>query len=131
MTDVFAFVEKLVSDTEGLKSIAVADRDGVAVLRAPASADMQPQDMQSEQILTTIFSLTTDQTTKVRLLGQCQSICLVHEDAVVLQGNFGPLVITLQAEKSANVTKLGGVLELLKQVLAPTKDVVSREIDNW
>ena len=69
MTDVFAFVEKLVSDTEGLKSIAVADRDGVAVLRAPASADMQPQDMQSEQILTTIFSLTTDQTTKVRLLG--------------------------------------------------------------
>ena len=73
MTDVFTYLERLVAETEGLNSIAVADRDGVAVLRAPAQASGENEgtvsDLQSEQILTTIFSLTTDQTTKVKLLG--------------------------------------------------------------
>ncbi|CAD7955128.1 unnamed protein product [Amoebophrya sp. A120] len=133
MTDVFAYLNKLVDDTTGLTSIAVADRDGVAVLRAPpkTGGDQQASDLQSEQILTTIFSLTTDQTTKVDLLGQCNSICLVHDDAVVLQGNFGPLVITLNGEATADVNKLGEILEILEQVLIPTKDVVQREIDAW
>ncbi|CAD7927701.1 unnamed protein product [Amoebophrya sp. A25] len=131
MTDIFTYMDKLVAETDGLRSIAVADRDGVAVLRAPQAANLQMSDLQSEQILTTIFSLTTDQTTKVKLLGNCRSICLMHDDATVLQGNFGPLVITLNAQRQCHIAELTEVLQDLKEVLSQAKEVIAREIDNW
>ena len=56
---------------------------------------------------------------------------MVHEDSTILQGNFGPLVITLNAEPNSEVTKLSEILGELKQLLLPTKEVIAREIDNW
>ena len=51
-------------------SVSVTDADGVALLRSPSNTNQDPQEEQSEQILTTIFSLTVDQTSKVQMLGR-------------------------------------------------------------
>lgn len=55
--------QKNVYTTES--TVIVTDRDGVVVLRAPATIH---GDAQGEQILTTIFSLATEQTAKVLYL---------------------------------------------------------------
>merc|ERR1712151_1196236 len=119
---------RLCKQTEGLKSITVTDRDGIVVLQAPETA---AGDQNAEQILTTIFSLTTEQTSKIQELGQANFIMTMYDNCMCLQANHLPLAIRMIAAKTANA---GALIELLPQVqamLGPTKDVVTRETERY
>merc|ERR1712083_482688 len=112
----------------GLRSITVTDRDGIVVLQAPETS---AGDQNAEQILTTIFSLTTEQTSKIQELGQANFIMTMYDNCMCLQANHLPLVIRMTASKTANA---GALIELLPQVqamLGPTKDVVTRETERY
>ena len=83
------FFVGLCEKVEGLSSIVVTDRDGVAILRAPALNNANEEStLQREQILTTIFSLTTEQTSKVKMLGSTNHIITMHDSCMILQGEF-------------------------------------------
>merc|ERR1719215_692048 len=118
----------LCKHTDGLLSITVTDRDGIVVLRAPESVI---DDQNSEQILTTIFSLTTEQTSKVEELGQANFIMTMYDTCMCLQANHLPLVIRMIADKTANAGALIELLPQVKAVLGPTKDVIARETDTY
>merc|ERR1719471_1964272 len=101
---------QLCKQTEGLRSIIVTDRDGIVILRAP---DVPADDQNADQILTTIFSLTTEQTSKIQELGQANFIMTMYDNCTCLQANHLPLVIRMIAAKNANA---GALIELLPQV---------------
>merc|ERR1712217_254600 len=98
---------QLCKQTEGLRSITVTDRDGIVVLQAPETA---AGDQNAEQILTTIFSLTTEQTSKIQELGQANFIMTMYDNCMCLQANHLPLVIRMTATKTTNA---GALIELL------------------
>merc|ERR1712083_816321 len=110
--------------TEGLKSITVTDPDGVAVLRAPETDNI---DQNAEQILTTIFSLTTEQTSKIEELGKANFIMTMYDNCMCLQANHLPLVIRMIADKKANTGALIELLPQVKALLGPTREVISKE----
>merc|ERR1712232_331157 len=112
----------------GLKSITVTDPDGVAVLRAPESDNI---DQNAEQVLTTIFSLTTEQTGKIRELGQANFIMTMYDNCMCLQANHLPLVIRITAATTANAGALIEVLPQVKAMLGPTRDIITRETDTY
>merc|ERR1719316_1112207 len=111
-----------------MQSIIVTDRDGIVVLRAPESS---AEDQNGEQILTTIFSLTTEQTSKIQELGQANFILSTYDTCMCLQANHLPLVIRMIAAKTANAGALVELLPHVKAMLGPTKDVITRETDTY
>mmetsp|Transcript_120491 Transcript_120491/g.236824 ORF Transcript_120491/g.236824 Transcript_120491/m.236824 type:complete len:134 (+) Transcript_120491:109-510(+) len=119
---------QLCRQTEGLRSITVTDRDGIVVLRAPESV---VDDQNADQILTTIFSLTTEQTSKIQELGSANFIMTMYDNCMCLQANDFPLVIRMIAAKTANAGALIELLPQVKAVLGPTKEVISRETDAY
>uniref|UniRef100_A0A7S2PRG0 Roadblock/LAMTOR2 domain-containing protein n=1 Tax=Zooxanthella nutricula TaxID=1333877 RepID=A0A7S2PRG0_9DINO len=116
------------NNSNGLRSITVTDRDGIVVLRAPESVI---DDQNADQILTTIFSLTTEQTSKIQELGQANFIMTMYDNCICLQANHLPLVIRMIAAKGANAGALIELLPQVKAVLGPTKDVITRETENY
>eukprot|EP00933_Yihiella_yeosuensis_P010966 TRINITY_DN117893_c0_g1_i1.p1 TRINITY_DN117893_c0_g1~~TRINITY_DN117893_c0_g1_i1.p1 ORF type:complete len:134 (-),score=27.59 TRINITY_DN117893_c0_g1_i1:133-534(-) len=119
---------QLCRQTEGLRSITVTDRDGIIVLRAPAELI---DDQNAEQILTTIFSLTTEQTSKIEDLGQANFIMAMYDNCMCLQANHLPLVIRMMAEKNANAGALIELLPQVKAMLGPTNDAITRETASY
>merc|ERR1712048_379698 len=102
----------------------VTDRDGIVVLQAP---DTAAGDQNAEQILTTIFSLTTEQTSKIQELGQANFIMTMYDNCMCLQANHLPLVIRMIAAKTANAGSLIELLPQVKAMLGPTREVISKE----
>merc|ERR1712179_858271 len=102
----------------------VTDRDGVVVLRAPESVI---DDQNAEQILTTIFSLTTEQTSKIQALGQANFILTMYDNCMCLQANHLPLVIRMIAAADANTGALIELLPQVKALLGTTREVVGKE----
>merc|ERR1712151_593370 len=121
-------ITQLCKQTEGLKSITVTDRDGIVVLQAPETA---AGDQNAEQILTTIFSLTTEQTAKIQELGQANFIMTMYDHCICLQANHLPLVIRMIAAKNANAGALIDLLPHVKAVLGPTKEVIIQATDTY
>merc|ERR1712032_604387 len=101
----------------------MGDRDGVVVLRAPESVIY---DQNAEQILTTIFSLTTEQTSKIQELGQANFIMTMYDSCICLQANHLPLVIRMIASANANAGALIDMLPQVKALLGPTKEVIAK-----
>merc|ERR1712048_605897 len=112
------------SNSNGLRSITVTDRDGIVVLRAPESVI---DDQNADQVLTTIFSLTTEQTSKIQELGQANFIMTMYDNCMCLQANHLPLVIRMIAAKTANAGSLIELLPQVKAMLGPTREVISKE----
>merc|ERR1712203_83996 len=106
----------------------MGDRDGVVVLRAPESVI---DDQNSEQILTPIFSLTTEQTSKIQELGQANFIMTMYDNCMCLQANHLPLVIRMIAAKTANAGALIELLPQVKAMLGPTQDMITRETERY
>eukprot|EP00930_Biecheleria_cincta_P002299 TRINITY_DN103314_c0_g1_i1.p1 TRINITY_DN103314_c0_g1~~TRINITY_DN103314_c0_g1_i1.p1 ORF type:complete len:148 (-),score=25.50 TRINITY_DN103314_c0_g1_i1:5-406(-) len=121
-------LNQLCRQTDGLRSITVTDRDGILVLRAPDSVIDDPT---AEQILTTIFSLTTEQTSKIDELGQANFIMTMYDNCMCLQANHLPLVIRMMADKDANMGALTELLPHLKAMLGPTKNAITRETASY
>mmetsp|Transcript_12639 Transcript_12639/g.19159 ORF Transcript_12639/g.19159 Transcript_12639/m.19159 type:complete len:137 (+) Transcript_12639:96-506(+) len=122
-------LEQLLTHTEGLRSITVSDRDGVALLKLPE--DEAVKEVDADQVLTTIFSLTTEQTAKLPIIGQTNFILTTFDECVCLQANLLPLVIRLVADKSMNTGDLIGLLDSIKAVLETTKTAVQGETDSY
>jgi len=128
ITTVQTALTQLCKQTEGLRSIIVTDRDGVVVLPAPEDVI---DDQNAEQILTTIFSLTTEQTSKIQELGQANFIMTMYDNCICLQANHWPLVIRMLANRDANAGALIELLPKIKDMLGPTKEVITRETDTY
>jgi len=124
-----SYLNSVCEKTPGLKTIVVTDRDGVEVLRAPHSII---ENSHNEQIMTTIFSLTTDQTQKIQVLGVPSYILTCYDDCSCLQVNHLPLVITLTLEeKDTNIGRMIDLLPDIKGALDVTKDIIARETDKY
>uniref|UniRef100_A0A7S1FCY4 Roadblock/LAMTOR2 domain-containing protein n=1 Tax=Noctiluca scintillans TaxID=2966 RepID=A0A7S1FCY4_NOCSC len=128
ITTVQSALTQLCKQTEGLRSITVTDRDGIVVLQAPESLI---DDQNADQILTTIFSLTTEQTSKVHELGQANFIMTMYDQVMCLQANHLPLVIRMIAEKQTNAGALIELLPQVKAMLGPTKEVIHKETEHY
>mmetsp|Transcript_45150 Transcript_45150/g.97993 ORF Transcript_45150/g.97993 Transcript_45150/m.97993 type:complete len:132 (+) Transcript_45150:40-435(+) len=122
------YLSALCDRVAGLQTIIVTDRDGVVILRAPEQAI---DDHRNEQIMTTIFSLTTDQTSKIKALGQANHILTFYDTCICLQANHLPLVITLKASLTANPGELLDLLPDLKKALDITRSTILRETDKF
>eukprot|EP00927_Polykrikos_kofoidii_P054096 TRINITY_DN48577_c0_g1_i1.p1 TRINITY_DN48577_c0_g1~~TRINITY_DN48577_c0_g1_i1.p1 ORF type:complete len:138 (-),score=16.61 TRINITY_DN48577_c0_g1_i1:250-663(-) len=125
ITNVQTALTDLCKNSAGLRSITVTDRDGVVVLRAPESLPAN-DDQTADQILTTIFSLTTEQTTKIPEIGQASFIMSFFDNCMCLQANYLPLVIRIIADKTANAGALIEMLQHVKALLGPTRGVIMR-----
>eukprot|EP00388_Colpodella_angusta_P000160 GDKJ01000583.1.p1 GENE.GDKJ01000583.1~~GDKJ01000583.1.p1 ORF type:complete len:131 (+),score=23.08 GDKJ01000583.1:48-440(+) len=108
------FIDNLCERVPGIQAILVTDREGVVMMRAPADFD---EDQRAEQMLTTIFSICSEQTSKVSRLGETDHFLVCYKGIVYLQANHLPLVITIIATPQAN---LGYLIELLPALRAAT-----------
>mmetsp|Transcript_96583 Transcript_96583/g.270368 ORF Transcript_96583/g.270368 Transcript_96583/m.270368 type:complete len:138 (+) Transcript_96583:74-487(+) len=127
-TTVQTALTTLCKQVDGLRSIVVTDRDGVVVLRAPETVI---DDQTADQILTTIFALTTDQTSKIEELGAANFILTTYDNCICLQSNAYPLVVRMIASAGSNAGALIDLLPQIEAVLGPTKEVMKRETETY
>merc|ERR1711964_463975 len=127
MVTIEKYLGQLTENVPGLKSVVVSDRDGIVIFRSPNETG----NPETEQMLTTIFSLTTDQTSKIPDLGRSNSVMTFWDNSILLQANYLPLVITLTAEVDANSGELFEILPPLKEALEPTRRVIERETQEY
>ncbi|CAJ1378293.1 unnamed protein product [Effrenium voratum] len=110
--------------TAGVRCITVTDRDGVVVLRAPESDDNT-----SSGVLTTIFSLLNVQSEKVKSLGSMNTVLSTFKEAYLLQIGMEVLVISIIADRDANIGAIMALTPSLKELLQPTQHAVKRETE--
>jgi hypothetical protein len=85
---------------KGIDSIVVTDRDGVEVVCSPFDALLDREKRQNTQIISTIFTLTHEQCSKLEEFGQAKYVLSEFgESKVMLQANNPPLVITIDADR--------------------------------
>ncbi|KAF4682432.1 hypothetical protein FOZ60_010569 [Perkinsus olseni] len=97
-TTIQEFIGNVVTSVDGIDSITIADREGVEILSAPSTKPSNDE-QSDEQILTTIFSLTSDQCMKLPEFGACSFVLAGYGDGKqLLQATDNPLVITIMAD---------------------------------
>ncbi|KAF4656186.1 hypothetical protein FOZ61_007142 [Perkinsus olseni] len=97
-TTIQEFIGNVVTSVDGIDSITIADREGVEILSAPSTKPSNDE-QSDEQILTTIFSLTSDQCMKLPEFGACSFVLAGYADGKqLLQATDNPLVITIMAD---------------------------------
>ncbi|KAF4680275.1 hypothetical protein FOZ60_013769 [Perkinsus olseni] len=97
-TTIQEFIGNVVTSVDGIESITIADREGVEILSAPSTKPSNDE-QSDEQILTTIFSLTSDQCMKLPEFGACSFVLAGYGDGKqLLQATDNPLVITIMAD---------------------------------
>ncbi|EER20070.1 Mitogen-activated protein kinase kinase 1-interacting protein, putative, partial [Perkinsus marinus ATCC 50983] len=119
-TTIEEFLGNVVESVDGIESITIADREGVEILSATSSHyDEQSND---DQILTTIFSLTSDQCSKLPEFGACSFVIARYDDGKqLLQATMNtPLVITMMA--NAEKIDRSGLLSVLDDVMIASKE---------
>lgn len=117
------FLTDLLNRVDGVHQILVTDRDGVCVLRAP----FQPSAMRNpriDQALTTLFSSSNDQTSKIGYIGKINYILSFYEEGLVLQVNLAPLVLTFHADIDTNTGEILDLLPLIRQALEELRQAV-------
>eukprot|EP00386_Alphamonas_edax_P008035 GDKI01026482.1.p1 GENE.GDKI01026482.1~~GDKI01026482.1.p1 ORF type:complete len:162 (-),score=18.36 GDKI01026482.1:132-545(-) len=119
--NVQTFIDQLSSRIPGLQGILVSDREGVVMLRGGSFA----QDPRSEQMITTIFSICSEQTSKIERLGHTNYIISFFEGMLYLQANHLPLVITMVANPDVNTGLLVEVLPTVKKVLEDLRKAIA------
>eukprot|EP00928_Gymnodinium_smaydae_P088804 TRINITY_DN72851_c0_g1_i1.p1 TRINITY_DN72851_c0_g1~~TRINITY_DN72851_c0_g1_i1.p1 ORF type:complete len:136 (-),score=27.39 TRINITY_DN72851_c0_g1_i1:207-614(-) len=127
MTTVQTALEQLVEQNDGLRSIVITDRDGAVVLRA---SDERQDQGPSDQIFTTIFAASDDQTEKIPQLGAANFILTTYNNCICLQANDHPCIIKLLGEADCNAGALIDLLPHIKAMLGSTREVVMRETEN-
>ena len=85
------FLQSVVDQVPGIKSIAVTDRDGVEIYCMTESPE-------ETQVLSVIFALTHEQVQKLEEFSQTNYLWTEHEDgSSMLQLNASPLHILINA----------------------------------
>jgi hypothetical protein len=83
-----------------IDSIIVTDRDGVEIVSSPADTLSESEKRQNIQIISTIFTLTHEQCSKLDEFGPAKYVISEFgESKVMLQANTPPTVITIQADR--------------------------------
>ncbi len=65
------------------------------------------------------------------MLGSTNHIVTMHETCMILQANHLPLVITMTWGPDADWEKLIELLNVVKSVLEPTREVILKETDKF
>ncbi|KAF4658961.1 hypothetical protein FOL47_007768 [Perkinsus chesapeaki] len=122
MTTIQQFINNVVDNVDGIESVTISDREGVEIISSSStqSNNKITDEVESdEQILTTIFSLTSDQCTKLPEFGPCSFVIAGYGDGKqLLQATDSPLVITIMADThEIDRRNLIGVLEDVKIAL--------------
>eukprot|EP00922_Rhytidocystis_sp_ex-Travisia-forbesii_P020585 GHVS01030261.1.p1 GENE.GHVS01030261.1~~GHVS01030261.1.p1 ORF type:complete len:154 (+),score=33.18 GHVS01030261.1:156-617(+) len=107
------FLMDALNRVDGLQQILVTDRDGVVILKVP----LEPDEMRNpriDQALTTVFSSSNDQTSKLAYIGKINYVLSLYDEGLVLQVNAAPLVLTFHADVDTNT---GEILELLSPMV--------------
>mmetsp|Transcript_44965 Transcript_44965/g.101179 ORF Transcript_44965/g.101179 Transcript_44965/m.101179 type:complete len:138 (-) Transcript_44965:58-471(-) len=126
MNTVQLVLDKLRMLTSGLQNIVVTDRDGVVILQSPPDGLESPD---TEQLLTTIFSMTTDHTDKIKALAKVKMVISTYSHVISIQANQGPLVIRLAAEPGTNIAVLTELLPQIQKVLTTVEAVIASETE--
>eukprot|EP00434_Breviolum_minutum_P016372 symbB.v1.2.014429.t1/scaffold1054.1/size141114/1 len=119
-------LSQLCKQTAGMRSIAVTDRDGVVVLRAPETAVEDPI---ASGVLTTIFSMAAVQSEKVKGLGSMNTILNSYSECYLLQVSMDVLVISIIVDKDANIGSIMALTPSIKELLQPTQLAIKRETE--
>eukprot|EP00922_Rhytidocystis_sp_ex-Travisia-forbesii_P020578 GHVS01030252.1.p1 GENE.GHVS01030252.1~~GHVS01030252.1.p1 ORF type:complete len:159 (+),score=29.29 GHVS01030252.1:65-541(+) len=107
--NIHCFLTDALNRVDGLQQILITDRDGVVILKVP----LEPDEMRNpriDQALTTVFSSSNDQTSKLAYIGKINYALSLYDEGLVLQVNAAPLVITFHADVDTNT---GEILQLL------------------
>jgi predicted regulator of Ras-like GTPase activity (Roadblock/LC7/MglB family) len=126
LSQVEEFLDHIVDSIPGLECIRISDKDGVTILRAPGSII---EHHQANQILTLIFSVTTEQTNRMQELGEAEYVCTTFEKQIIVQYNLAPLCITLVAKREAKVGVLVQALPMIAKALTKVREVVRAEME--
>uniref|UniRef100_A0A0G4HJ81 Roadblock/LAMTOR2 domain-containing protein n=1 Tax=Chromera velia CCMP2878 TaxID=1169474 RepID=A0A0G4HJ81_9ALVE len=116
------FLDKICENVEHLQAILVSDREGVVMLRSPNEFS---QDERSEQMITTIFSICSEQTSKLERLGDTQHIISFFSGLIYLQANQLPLVVTMIAAPEVNTGQLLDLLPVISQALGDLRKAIA------
>eukprot|EP00919_Chromeraceae_sp_WS-2016_P068776 GHVR01162759.1.p1 GENE.GHVR01162759.1~~GHVR01162759.1.p1 ORF type:complete len:131 (+),score=17.85 GHVR01162759.1:41-433(+) len=116
------FLDKLCDQIEGLQAILVTDREGVVIVRSPTHF---AQDARSEQMITTIFSICSEQTSKIDRLGDTNYAVSFFSGLIYLQANELPLVVTLIASPEVNTGHLIDLLSPIRSALSDLRKAVA------
>ena len=116
------FSESLLQNIEGLESINISDREGVEI----ATFSRTPIDKKHAQLISVLFSLTTEQCQKLAEFGDTDFLLTSFPDGQFLfQLNLHPLVVTFRGLNVAtNVLIDAG--DKIRQALAELRDQVAK-----
>ena len=113
-------LEEIRTSVTGINQIVVTDRDGVEITSSPSQVLSEKEARHNTQIISTIFSLTHEQCEKLDEFGKTNYLMSEFgESSVLVQANYPPLVITLQADrKSVSDARLISVLDQVKTLFS-------------
>lgn len=63
-------------------------------------------------------------------LGQCQSMCALYEDNIVMHVNAYPLVLTLVGDPDADAEEIMALAPRIQAALVPLQETIARSICN-
>ena len=108
------YLAQLLARIPALRAVLLTDRDGVRLAGAgDETAEYLPA-----------FSVATDQASKLGM-GANAALTAFCEDALLVQGNIGGLVLSLLAAADGNVGLLRAVLPEARVVLEPLRAAVT------
>ena len=117
----------------GLRGVFVSDRDGVPILchssQQPTLSPVSSGKKTAEQAapLDGAFALSAEQISRLQL-GQCQTMCALYEDGIVMHVNANPLVLTLVGDGEADVKEIMAVAPRIQLALVPLQETIDRAI---
>jgi hypothetical protein len=116
----------------GLRGVFVSDRDGVPILchslQQPTLSPVSSGKKAGQAApLDGAFALSAEQISRLQL-GQCQTMCAVYEDGIVMHVNANPLVLTLVGDGEADVKEIMAVAPRIQSALVPLQETIDRAI---
>ena len=114
----------------GLRGVFVSDRDGVPILcHSTLRPSQSPGKKSSAQTapLDGAFALSADQISRLQL-GECETMCGLYDEGIVMHVNAYPLVLTLVGDSDSDAEEILALAPRIQAVLAPLQETIARSI---
>ena len=76
-----------------------------------------------------MLTLPAEQISRLQL-GQCQSMCALYQDSIVMHVNAYPLVLTLVGDADADAEEIMALAPRIQAALVPLQETIARSISN-
>jgi len=118
------YLQQTLIATEGLLSIIISDKDGVAICKV---ADEKVPELASKPHFLSAFAVVSQQAAKLRL-GKSKRFTCTYSNYQVVHVNNPPVVVTFIADVNSNIGYLYNLYDELRPLLEDIKGIAYEKV---